>query len=84
MAKNAIHLVKETAQNVWFYRDFHSTPIGNNNKVIGLMKDELGGRIVNEFVALRLKMYSYLTDRGQVGWKAKGTKKYVIKREIKF
>ena len=29
-------------------------------------------------------MYSYLTDRGQVGWKAKGTKKYVIKREIKF
>ena len=48
------------------------------------MKDELGGGTVNEFVALRLKMYSCLTDRDQVGWKAKGTKKYIIKREIKF
>ena len=27
--------------------------------MIGLMKDELGGKIITEFVALRAKMYSY-------------------------
>ena len=59
-------------------------PIGKNKKVIGLMKDELGGKIITEFVTLRPKTYSYLTDDGKEDKKAKGTKKCVIKRMIKF
>ena len=39
---------------------------------------------VLEFVTLRLKTYSYLTDDGKEDKKAKGTKKCVIKRMIKF
>ena len=37
-------------------------PIDMTKKVVGLMKDELGGGIINEFVALRPKAYSYRTD----------------------
>ena len=59
-------------------------PMGRNKKVIGLMKDELGGKIITEFVTLRPKTYSYLTDDGKEDKKAKGTKKCVIKRMIKF
>ena len=59
-------------------------PMGKNKKVIGLMKDELGGKIITEFVTLRPKTYSYLTDDGKEDKKAKGTKKCVIKKMIKF
>ena len=59
-------------------------PTGKNKKFIGLMKDELGGKIITELVTLRPKTYSYLTDDGKEDKKAKGTKKCVIKRMIKF
>ena len=36
-------------------------PMERNKKVIGLMKDELGGKIITEFVTLRPKTYSYLS-----------------------
>ena len=55
-----------------------------NKKIIGLMKDELGGKIIMEFIALRPKTYSYLTDNDKIDKKAKGTKKCVIKKMIKF
>ena len=59
-------------------------PTGKNKKVIGLMKDELGGKIITEFVTLRPKSYSFLTDDGKEDKKAKGTKKCIIKKMIKF
>ena len=66
------------------YEVNRSLPMGKNKKVIGLMKDELGGKIITEFVTLRPKTYSYLTDDGKEDKKAKGTKKCVIKKMIKF
>ena len=59
-------------------------PTGKHKKVIGLMKDELGGKIITEFVTLRPKTYSFLTDDGKEDKKAKGTRKCVIKKMIKF
>ena len=58
-------------------------PAGENKKVIGLMKDELGGKIMTEFVALRPKTYAYLIDDSEVK-KAKGAKKCVIEIVLKF
>ena len=55
---------------------------GKKKKVIGLMKDELGGKIITEFVTLRSKTYSFLTDDGKEDKKAKGTKKCIIKKMI--
>ena len=59
-------------------------PTGKNKKIIGLMKDELGGEIITEFIDLRPKTYPYLTDNDKIDKKAKGAKKYVIKKMIKF
>ena len=44
------------------------------------MKDELGGKIMKEFIGLRPKCYSYLMDDGKVDKKAKGTKKMCSKK----
>ena len=49
-------------------------PKGMNKNVVGLMKDELGGKIITEFVDLKPKSYSYLTDDDKNVKKAKGTK----------
>ena len=48
------------------------------------MKEELGGKIITEFVTLRSKTYSFLADDGKEDKKAKGTKKCIIKKMIKF
>ena len=39
-------------------------PKGKNRKVIRLVKDELGEKIIKIFFGLRAKMYSYLIDDG--------------------
>ena len=57
---------------------------GINKKVIGMFKDELGGKIMKEFCAPRAKTYSYLKDDDSEEKKAKGTNKCIIKRRIKF
>ena len=59
-------------------------PIGKNKKVIGLMKDELGGTIMAEFVSLRPKLYSYKKLDGSEDKKCKGIKKCVVKKTLTF
>ena len=58
-------------------------PTGLNKRVIGLMKDELGGEIMEEFVTLRPKMYSYRTSEKE-SKKCKGIKKCVVRKTITF
>ena len=59
-------------------------PISLNRKVIGLMKDELGGKVMTEFVALGPKLYSYKKLDGSEDKKCKGIKKCVIKKTLTF
>ena len=55
-----------------------------NKKVYEFIKDELGGKIMKEFVALRAKIYAYRMDDDDEKKKAKGTKMCVIKRKPMF
>ena len=50
----------------------------------GLFNDELGGKIITEFVALRPKTYSYLDHNYNEHKKAKDTKKCVIEQKTIF
>ena len=46
----------------WFdtKNDKRSLQIGVHKKVIGMVKDELGGKIMKKFCAFRAKTYTYL------------------------
>ena len=66
------------------YNENHPSgiPTGMNKKVIGMMKDEAGGKQIIEFVGLRSKLYAYKMDNGKEAKKCKGVKKVVVKNEI--
>ena len=49
----------ETRSDTSTYELDRSLPKGKNKKVIGLMKDKLGGKTMTKFVGLRAKTYSY-------------------------
>ena len=58
--------------------------IDKNEKVPGLFKDEIKGKIITKVVALRPKTYACLMDDGSDHKKTKGTKKCVIKQKLMF
>ena len=72
--------------------DKRPLPIGKNKKVYGFFKDELGGKILKELVALRPKTYAYLIDGYDndcnknkiINKKSKGTKTCLIRRDLMF
>ena len=47
-----------------------------------MMKDKVGGEIIDEFVGLRPKLYSYKMHEGEETKKCKGIKKSVVKKSI--
>ena len=57
-------------------------PTGCNKKVLGVFKDEVAGRYIEEFVGLRAKLYSYRMFEGKESKKCKGVKKSVVKKSI--
>ena len=77
---------KDMQENSWMY-DTSNYPKENplysieNKKALGKMKDECVGRVINEVVAVRPKMYSVEVGEKNVR-KAKGVKKCVIEKEI--
>ena len=62
------------------YSPGHPLFSNTNKKVIGKFKDELGGRLMTEFIGLRPKMYSYAGEDS--GKRAKGVKKSVLTQTI--
>ena len=65
-----------------FPKDHPSGIQGKNKKIPGMMKDEAGGKIIEEFVGLRAKLYSYKMFEGKEEKKCKGIKKSVVKKDI--
>ena len=63
------------------YPNDHPLYDNRNKKALGKMKDECGGRVINEVIAVRPKMYSVEVGEKNVR-KAKGVKKCVIEKEI--
>ena len=47
-----------------------------------MFKDEVGGKVIDEFVGLRAKLYSYKMLEGEESKKCKGVKKSVVKKSI--
>ena len=65
-------------------KDGRPLPIAKNKKELGFFKDELDGKLLTEFLALRAKVYAYLLEDGSEHKKAKETNKCIVKKEIKF
>ena len=59
--------------------DKRPLPLGKNKKVISLFRDELGGKIMKEFVAFRAK--TYLMDDDSEHKKSKRNKEVCNRKE---
>ena len=66
--------------DTWSYGIDRALITCKSKEVIGLIKDGLRQKIMSEFIELRQKTYSYLLDDGGDDKKAKGTRKWVIKK----
>ena len=78
--------MSETKEDYDFsdYPQNHKLHDESNKKVIGKMKDECSGTPIAEYIGLRPKLYTILRADEQLIKKAKGVKKYVIKKQMNF
>ena len=56
----------------------------SNKKELGKFKDEMNGKIINEFIGLKPKMYAFNVQHDKEYKKAKGVPKNIVKRDINF
>ena len=70
--------------NTTGYEDKRPLPIGLNAKKISFMKNELGGKIMTEIVALRAKLYACKKLENEEKKICKGIKKCVVKKTLTF
>ena len=68
------------------YPENHPSGIktGVNKKVIGKFKDEAAGKQITHFAGLRPKLYTYKIEGQGEKQRAKGVKKFVIKKSLSF
>ena len=57
-------------------------PSGLNKKVLGMFKEEANGKVIDEFVGLRAKLYSYKMQEGEESKKCKGKNRW-LKRVLR-
>ena len=83
-------IYKDTAEDIGAIFDTSNYELdkqlikGKNKNIIKLVKDELGKKIMIQFLRLRVKTYSYLIHDGNEDKKAKSTRKCSIKRKVQF
>ena len=65
-------------------KDNRPLPIGINGRVLGMYRNEPAGKIMRKLCGPRAKTQAYLMSDGINKKKPKGTKKCVIKCELKF
>ena len=63
------------------YDENHPLFSNYNKKKVGVMKDELAGDVIEEFVALKPKMYSVITNNCNIR-RAKGVSKHIIQKVL--
>ena len=79
--------IAEDAETIFDTSNFEldkPLPKQNRIKVIGLMRDELGGQIMKQFVGLRAKTHSYLKDNNDEDKKQKAQKSVTQKKKLNF
>ena len=74
----------ETRFNASIYELNRKNITQREKKLIGLMKNGLGGKIMTKSATLKPQKDSYLADNSNENKKAKGTKVYLIKRKLKI
>ena len=68
--------------DTWSYGIDRALITCKSKEVIGLIKDGLRQKIMSKFIELRQKTYSYLLDDGGDDKKAKGARKWIIKKYL--